>query len=124
MELGTISSYYKFYPIRDIVQSNNIDETVKTAFLESAYEKSSDEFKRIMFFEGIIKLSPENQSEILSCYLEELNPKSSSSKYSQIKSIAKSDKIDDLIKLDFMRSVYKIAYAHLLQTASLAIKTN
>jgi hypothetical protein len=109
---------WKYEKFKSIAQSDKIDEQVKDNFLKAAYKKISVDYKHQMMIDGIIALTPETQSELLQQYLVKLgkierdnswNVKDKEWKYEKIKSIAQSDKIDEQVKDNFLKTAYEKA---------------
>ncbi|HOP50563.1 MAG TPA: cold shock domain-containing protein, partial [Ignavibacteriales bacterium] len=107
LKLGSIN-YLTYDNIKSIAQSDKIEEKVKEDFLKSAYEKASSEYQGKMLIDGLIVLSPEGQIEVLNKYLLELDSIKYST-YDKIKSIAHSDKIEEKVKEDFLKSAFEKA---------------
>jgi len=97
--------------IKTIAQSEKIDVTAKTAFLQAAFEKTSTECQCIMLADGLIFLSVENQIELLQEYLLEIGKIERDWKYDKIKTIAQSNKIDETAKSTFLKSSFEKASA-------------
>ncbi|MHC1738981.1 MAG: hypothetical protein AB9882_13325 [Ignavibacteriaceae bacterium] len=91
--------------IKSIISSDKIKETVKVTFLQSSYEKANIESQHKMLLDGLIILSEEKQVEFLQKYLLNLGVISNFT-YERIKCIALSDKIEEKVKNDFLKSAF------------------
>jgi len=89
--------------IKTISESDKLEETVKDAFLKSAFEKSTAECQYKMLFEdnliNIQNETSENQIELLSNF-ERLD-------LDKIKTISESDKLEETVKDAFLKSVFE-----------------
>jgi cold shock CspA family protein len=96
LDFGRIT-YSNYDRIKSIAQSDKIEETIKAAFLTSAFERATLEYQYKMLFDGLIILSDEQQIKLLRIYILELD-KVSYSNYDRIKSFALLDKIEETVK--------------------------
>jgi cold shock CspA family protein len=103
----SVSNYSQ---IKSIAQSITIEQHLREAFLKSVFDKADATYQCLMLLDGLIQLPDESQNEFLQKYLFELD-KISVSNYSQIKSIAQSDTIEEHFKDTFLNSVFDKANA-------------
>ena len=92
--------------IKVIGVSEKISKTPMTTFLNEVFEKSNIEFKCNMFLDGLVELTEIEQSELFLSYKVEFYSYYSS-KYNQIIAIGKSNRVDELIKESFLKSVFE-----------------
>ena len=89
--------------IKTISNSDKLDETVKDAFLKSAFEKSTAECQyKLLFEDNLINIqneTPESQINLLSKF-ERFD-------LDKIKTISESDKLEKTVKDAFLKSVFE-----------------
>jgi cold shock CspA family protein len=90
--------------IKDFSSSNNMSDALNAEFLDIIYEKANEHFRLQMLIDGLIS-SKDIQSNLLQQYLS--GHKDIISEYEQIVEIANSDKIDEIIKTNFLKLVYE-----------------
>ncbi|OAV66839.1 cold shock domain protein CspD [Bacteroidales bacterium Barb4] len=99
------------------IQSELLEQYLSD-YSKAAYEEASDDYKYQMLFEDYLIDIPEVQFKLLQQYLSKLgkiehdnswNVKDKEWKYNKIKSIVKSDKIDEKAKEGFLKAAYEKA---------------
>lgn len=100
--------YSRYNWIKFIAQSDKFIDEIKIAFLNSTFQRASVKLKYEMICEGLIIPTEEQQIKFMQEYISKLD-KIDTSNFNQIKYIALSDKIDEALKKDFLRSAFEIA---------------